>query len=114
MAGTCSYIGSDFGTTKACVCGGAGALILLSTQAVKLIQDWLRITMGHTKGSNWWYSCGVMCACDHEVLIRYQSNTAPHQCMMPPHLRRGAGSGITVQHGSPEGTHSPIGCPIGI
>ena len=42
--------------------GGAGALILLSTQATKWTQDWLRITMGHTKKSDWYYRSKVMCA----------------------------------------------------
>ena len=42
--------------------GGAGTLILLSTQAAKWTLDWLRITMGHTKKSDWCYRSKVMCA----------------------------------------------------
>ena len=58
---------------------GVGALILLSTDrgTVALTEDWLRITMGHAKGFDWWYRNGVMCACDHVVLIWYYSNVVP-------------------------------------
>ena len=30
--------------------------------------------MGHIKGSDWWFMSGVMYACDHKVLIGYNSN----------------------------------------
>ena len=33
--------------------GGVGTLIWLSTQAVVLTQDWLKITMDHAKGYDW-------------------------------------------------------------
>ena len=42
--------------------------------------------MEGSEGSGHWYRSGVMCACDHEVLIWYQSNSAHKQCMMPPQL----------------------------
>ena len=42
---------------------GAGVVILLSTQAAKLIQNWLEIIMDCVKGSDWWwYMSGVMIA----------------------------------------------------
>ena len=36
------------GTTK------VTEIILLNTQATQLTQDWLKLTMGHVKGSNLW------------------------------------------------------------
>ena len=40
--------------------------------------------MQHTKGFDWCYRSGVICACYHEVLIWYWSNTAPVKCITPP------------------------------
>ena len=76
---------------------GAEVVILYSTQAARLIQNWLEVTMGHAKGSNWWYRSGMMCACDCKVLIGYQSNSSQEWHM----------TGIMVQQGSSEGSCSP-------
>ena len=48
------------------------------------MQDWLRITMGHTKGFDWWYRSRVICAYDCKVLIGHWSNTAQEWHMMSP------------------------------
>ena len=53
---------------------------------------WVKITMGHTQGLDWWYRNGVMCTCDCKVLIGYHSNAALKKSENSP------GAGITVQH----------------
>ena len=44
-------------TTKLCAVDGGGtcAVLLLSIQTGKMAKDWLEISMGHQKGSDWWY-----------------------------------------------------------
>ena len=76
-----------YGTmTKVCMVG-ACAVLLLSTQAAKLTQDWLDLTMGHAKVSYWWYRCSVMmCVHDHALLTGHCSNSAQKQCMIPYQL----------------------------
>ena len=59
--------------TKGCP-RGAGAMILFNTEAVQLTQDWLELTMGHAKGSDWW---GVGW-CVH-VIAKYWLGTGPIQ-----------------------------------
>ena len=72
-----------YGTTIKVEYWWVGIGIWLSTQATAITQDCLRTIMGHVEGFDWWHRIGVICACDHKVLIGYDSNVALRKHVIP-------------------------------